>query len=179
MTDQPATSRRAGNRGTDLSDAQLLAMGEIAHWAARAERTLGLVVANLVNKGAESAEIVINGMTLANLLDLGTRLVALRPMDDAIREIYTSMSGPFKTAMETRNHVLHSRWTRPRPHGPAKATLTRAKGAREREFTVDKIEGVADTLANIDGGFFILYLMLHNAAEWASLDLTRPGRDTE
>ena len=65
-------------RKTDLSDEQLLAMGEIAYWAARVERTLGLVVAGLVNKDYEAGQLVTNGMAFHNLLVLGTRLVSLR-----------------------------------------------------------------------------------------------------
>lgn len=165
---------RERNRGTDLSDDQLVAMGEIAYWAARAERTLGLVVATLIHKGSESGQIVTNGQPFASLLTLGARLVALRPEEDQIREVYTGMSSRLKAAMETRNHVLHSHWTRPRPHGPAAATLTRARGPVEREFTVEELERVADNLASLDGGFFLLNLMLHDVAEWSSLDLSRP-----
>lgn len=165
---------RERNCGTDLSDDQLVAMGEISYWKARAERTMGLVVAILIHKGSESGQIVTIGLPFASLLTLGDRLIALRPKEDQIREVYTGMSSRLKAAMETRNHVLHSRWTRPRPHGPAAATLTRARGPIEREFTLEELEKVADNLASLNAGFFLLSLMLHDAAERSSLDLSRP-----
>ena len=153
-------------RKTDLSDEQLLAMGEIAYWAARVERTLGLVVAGLVNKDSEAGQLVTNGMAFQNLLVLGTRLVSLRAPEDRARVLYTKLAGPLKTAMEERHHVLHSSWTRPRPHGPVSATLTRAKGSVEREFTIEEIESVANDLAALDDRLFLLHLGVNDIVEW-------------
>lgn len=160
---------RRRDRGTELSDDQLVAMGEVTVWAARAERTLALVVSALVNDNSEAGTIVTNGMQFGQLLDLGTRLIDLRPVDDQARELFTRFAQPLKTAMQNRNHLIHSEWTAPR-QGPPLATLTRSRGKTEKEFPLEAIERVANDLALLSNRLYVLHLVVIGLAdydEWA------------
>jgi len=175
MIDERPHRRR--DRGTDISDNHLLAIGEVTVWAARAERTLALVVSALVNANSEAGMIVTNGMGFARLLELGTQLVNLRPVDGQVRDLFVRFSGPLRIAMESRNHLMHSEWTMPR-QGPPIAALTRTRGRTEKEFPVEAIERVANDLALMSNRLFVLYLVIAQAMdyeEWAPPDFTREG----
>lgn len=175
MIDERPHRRR--DRGTDIGDNHLVAIGEVAVWAARAERTLALVVSALVDAKSEAGMIVTNGMPFARLLELGTQLVSLRPVDDQVRNLFIRFSGPLRLAMGSRNHLMHSEWTMPR-QGPPLATLTRARGKTEKEFPVETIERVANDLALMSNRLFVLYLVITQAVdyeEWAPPVFTDDG----
>lgn len=168
---------RRRDRGTDLSDGQLIATGEVAFWATRAERTLGLVVSALVNERSEAGAIVTNGMPFGRLLDLGTQLVALRPVNDQVRDLFTRFSGPLKAAMESRNHLMHGEWTTPR-EGPPVATRTQGKRTSEREFPLEAIESVATDLALMSNRLYVLWFVIIKMTdyeEWAPPDFSDNG----
>lgn len=163
--DEDHARQRARLRGTGLSDGQLIAMGEVAYWAARAERSLSLVVATLVSKESGAGTVVTNGLAFGRLVELGVQLVRLRPAADEARDRFMSLVEPLKRAMDSRNHLLHSEWTRPR-EGLVSATLTRAKGPVERQYSLETIEDVASSLALLSNQLFLLYLVVEDAVGW-------------
>ena len=144
-------------RDTDLSEAQLIAMGEVSVWAARLERMLALVVANLTSKRSDAAVLVTNGLPFARLCDLGRQLSALRPDAHEIRREFERLDRLRRSAMERRNEVLHSDWS-PREGGRALATFTRSRRTTRREFSVEEVQGVANDLAVLAGDLLWLYV---------------------
>ncbi|OUD88728.1 hypothetical protein CMMCAS03_12265 [Clavibacter michiganensis subsp. michiganensis] len=70
--------------------------------------------------------------------------------------------------MDSRNHLLHSEWTKPK-QGPASATLTRGKGKVEREFSVEAIRDVADELLLYADRLFILFLVIEGHFDYTEL----------
>lgn len=138
-------------------------MGEVAYWSARVERTLAFVVMALISDDdGETDEIgivVTRGLAFNHLVELGLRLVELPRYDGEIRDTFTRLSSASKAAMASRNHLLHGAWTRPQ-QGPAKASLTRAKGTVDRTFNVEQVQDVAFDLAVLADRLFVLFLMV-------------------
>ena len=92
-------------RDTDLGDQQLIAMGEVAVWAARVERTLALVVASLIGGTPDTGALVTNGLPFNRLLELGSQLATRRPEGDTVRKNIERLGAPMRLAMESRNHL--------------------------------------------------------------------------
>jgi len=145
-------------RDTDLGDQQLIAMGEVAVWAARVERTLAIVVASLIGGTPDAGALVTNGLPFNRLLELGSQLATRRPEGDTVRKNIERLGAPMRLAMESRNHLLHGEWV-PWSEGIAKATLTRTRGTKEREFSVRAVEDVANDLTNLANELFWLHLV--------------------
>jgi hypothetical protein len=168
MNEQQPNPGRTLPSLTGLDHEHLIAMGEVAYWAARAERTLALVVTAFISTESEVGVVVTNGMPFTRLLELGSQLAAHRPNDDQARDIYGRLTGPLKGAMDSRNHLLHSEWTKPQ-QGPASATLTRGKGKIEREFSVEAIRDVASELMRLADRMFILFLVIEGHVDYTEL----------
>jgi hypothetical protein len=151
---------------TGLDASHLVAMGQVAYWAARAERTLALVVISLISTQSETGVTVTNGMSFGSLLDLGKRLSEERPNDDQARAVYRTLAPRLRSAMEQRNHLLHGEWTRPRSGLPASVRLTRASGRKERDYSVDQIEDVAYDLADVTHRLFLLVLVIDGNVDY-------------
>ena len=162
MTARPSPEARAQITGLDRE--QLVAMGEVAYWEARVERTLSLVVTALISTDDEKGVAVTRGLGFGRLLDLGAQLVDLRPKDDEARDTYTRLSGELRRVMESRNRLMHGDWTRPR-QGPASASSPRAKRTEDGTFTVDQVEDVAIDLAVLSNGLFILFLVIEGRVD--------------
>jgi hypothetical protein len=168
MTKRPSPEHRAQARSTGLDQEHLVAMGEVAYWSARVERTLTLVVTALVGDDSESNEVgivVTRGLAFGRLVELGAQLVELSRFDGQVRDMFTRLSSDLKTAMQSRHHLLHGDWTTPR-RGPATATLTRAKGTVHRAFTVEQVQDVAFDLAVLANRLFILFLLVEGRIDY-------------
>lgn len=166
-TEHTSADHRRHVRMTGLDPAHLIAMGEVAYWAARAERTLALVVTTLISTQSETGVIVTNGMGFTPLLNLGRRLAEQRPSNDRARSIFGTLIPRVQAAMEQRNHLLHGEWTRPtHPDAPASVRFTRTNGQKERLYSVDQIESVAYELALVTHRLFILVLVIDSGVDY-------------
>lgn len=169
MTERPSAEHRAGVRATGLDRDHLVAMGEVAYWSARAERTLAIVVTALVSIDDEMTSeigiVLTRGLSSTSLIDLGAKLVKLHRFEGQVREMFTRLSSELKTAMESRHHLLHGDWTTPR-EGPATASRIRAKGTVSRAFTVEQVEDVAFDLAVLSNQLFLLFLIVEQTIEY-------------
>lgn len=169
MTERPSPEHRAQVRSTGLDQEHLVAMGEVAYWAAQVELTLTFVVMALVSdddmETNEIGIVVTRGLSFHRLLELGGQLVQLGRYKGQVRELFTSLSGDLRAGMEDRNHLLHGNWTRPQ-HGPASASLSRTKGTVDRSFTVEQIEDVAFELAVLADRLFILFFVIEGQVEY-------------
>ncbi|MBB1198663.1 hypothetical protein [Curtobacterium flaccumfaciens] len=169
MTKRPSPEHKAKVRHTGLDEEHLVAMGEVAYWSARLERTLAFVVMALVSDDdGETNEIGIvatRGLPFARLLELGGHLVELRRFDGQVRDLFKRLSAEAKTAMESRNHLLHGDWTTPQ-QGPATASLTRTKRTIDREFTVEQVQDVAFDLAVLANRLFVLFLVVEGCIDY-------------
>lgn len=154
-------------RMTGLDPRHLIAMGEVAYWAARAERTLALVVTTLISTQSETGVTVTNGMSFGALLNLGRRLAEQRPNEVRARAVFDTLAPRVQAAMEQRNHLLHGEWTRPaHPDDPASVRLTRTNGQKERHYSVEQIENVAYDLARVTHRLFILVLVIDSGVDY-------------
>jgi hypothetical protein len=181
MSDTPLTPDQEWVVRTWLDDEHLVALGEVAYWSARAERTLALVVSTLISRDSESGVIATNGLGFNTLADLGTRLVAQRVEGDQVRVIYKRLASALKKAMETRNHLLHGEWTRPAEYfpnkqrggppwaGPTSVVRTRSSGPSERTFTVHAVRHVAHDLALVTTRLFALFMVIESGKESPAL----------
>jgi len=169
MTKRPSPEHKAEARRTGLDEEHLVAMGEVAYWSARVERTLTFVVMALVSvDDVETNEIGIvatRGLSFSRLVELGGQLVELHRFEGQVRELFKRLSGEVKTAMESRNHLLHGDWTKPR-QGPATASLTRTKGTIDRVFTVEQVQDVAFDLAVLANRLFVLFLVIEGRVDY-------------
>lgn len=162
---------------TGIDTEHLVAMGEVAVWAARAERTLALVVTALITTEAATGVTVTNGMSYSALSDLGERLVKQRPEDDQPRAMYLNLLPRMKEAMAHRNHLLHGEWNQ-LDEGPASVTLTRIRGSTERTYSVDQVEQVTYELASVAKRLFLLMLIIDGALEYDWFPSDAGGGDT-
>lgn len=166
-TEHTPEDHRRHVRMTGLDSDHLIAMGEVAYWAARAERTLALVVTTFISTQSETGVTVTNGMSFGALLSLGRRLAEQRPNDERARAIFGTLAPRVQEAMEQRNHLLHGEWTRPtHPDAPASVRLTRANGQKERLYSVEQIESVAYELAIVTHRLFILVLVIDSGVDY-------------
>jgi len=169
MSRHASPEHKAKVRRTGLDEEHLVAMGEVAYWSARLERTLTFVVMALVSDDdAETNQIgnvVTRGLSFSRLLDLGRQLVELQRFEGQVRELFKRLSSEAKTAMESRNHLLHGDWTTPR-RGPATASLTRTKTTIDRVFTVEQVQDVAFDLAVLANRLFVLYLVVEGRIDY-------------
>lgn len=169
MTEQPSAEHRADVRATGLDRDRLVAMGEVAYWSARTERTLALVVTALVSDDDDETDeignVVTRGMPFTGLLDLGAKLVKLHRFEGQVRDMFTALSLDLKMAMENRNHLLHGDWTKP-GQGPATATRVTARKTVDRTFTVEQVEDVAYVLAVLANQLFILFLVVQQMIDY-------------
>jgi len=182
MTERTRAEQRADVRATGLDRDHLVAMGEVAYWSARTERTLALVVAGLVSHDDDETDdiglVVTRGMSITALLDLGAKLVKLQRFEGQVRDLFTALSLDLKVAMENRNHLLHGDWTTP-GHGPARATRVTSKKTIDRTFTVEQVEDVAYVLAGLANQLFMLFLVVQQMIdyeEWTQPE-THPAED--
>lgn len=169
MTTRPSPTHRAQARHTGLDQAHLIAMGEVAYWSARVERTLMLVVGALVSgddaETNEAGNVVTRGLPFGRLLELGTQLTALSRYDGQVRDLFTQLSAELRTAMENRNHLLHGDWTTPR-RGAAVASLARTKRTVDKAFTVEQVQDVGFDLAVLANRLFVLFLVIEGRIEY-------------
>ena len=173
MTERPSPDHKAQARRTGLDQAHLIAMGEVAYWSARVERTLTLVVSALVSGDDahtnETGNVVTRGLPFARLLELGTQLTTLSRYDGQVRDLFGRLSTELRTAMDSRNHLLHGDWTTPR-QGPATASLARSKRTVDRAFTVEQVQDVAFDLAVLANRLFVLFLVIEGRVEYEDAD---------
>jgi hypothetical protein len=169
MTERPSAEHRADVRATGLDRDHLVAMGEVAYWSARTERTLALVVSALVSHDDDETDeignVVTRGMPFMGLLELGTKLVKLHRFAGQVRSMFTALSLDLKVAMENRNHLLHGDWTTP-GQGPATATRVTARKTVDRTFTVEQVEDVGYALAGLANQLFILFLVVQQMIDY-------------
>ena len=169
MTERPSAEHRADVRATGLDRDHLVAMGEVAYWSARTERTLALVVTALVSHDDDETDeighVVTRGVPFTGLLDLGAKLIKLRRFEGQVRDMFTGLSSECRAAMESRNHLLHGDWTKPGP-GPAVASRVTTKRTVDRPFTVEQIEDVAFDLAVLSNRLFMLFLVAQKMIDY-------------
>ncbi|MCJ0700228.1 hypothetical protein FRIG_03610 [Frigoribacterium faeni] len=171
MNKQPSAEHRADVRATGLDRDHLVAMGEVAYWSARVERTLSLVVMALVSDDDDETDeigsVVTRGLSFTGLLELGAKLVKLQRFEGQVRDMFTRLASELKAAMESRNHLLHGDWTKPGPGpGPATASRVTARRTVDRTFTVEQVEDVAFELAVLSNQLFMLYLVVQEMIDY-------------
>jgi len=150
---------------TGIDTEHLVAMGEVAVWAARVERTLAMVITALISTEAATGATMTNGMGYSALSDLGKRLVDQRPENDHPRAICLNLLPRMKEAMAHRNHLLHGHWNQ-LGEGPVSVTLTRMGGSKERTCSVEQVEQVAYELASVAKRLFLLVLIIDDVLEY-------------
>lgn len=169
MIERPSPEHRARVRATSLDREHLIAMGEVAYWSARLERTLAFTVMALVSdddrETNEIGIVVTRGASFSGLLELGAKLVKLHRFEGQVRDMFTRLSADSRVAMESRNHLLHGAWTTP-GKGPASASRVRAKGTVDRTLTVAQVEDVAYDLAVLAEQLFMLFLVIEGAVDY-------------
>jgi hypothetical protein len=172
-----ADEHRREVTATGIDTEHLVAMGEVAVWAARVERTLAMVVTALISTEAATGATVTNGMGYSTLSDLGKRLVDQRPENDQPRAMYLNLLPRMKEAMAHRNHLLHGEWNQ-LDEGPASVTLTRMGGSKERTYSVEQVEQVAYELASVAKRLFLLVLIIDDVLEYDWFPSSNGAGDT-
>jgi len=152
---------------TGLSDAHLIALGEVAYWASRTEALLAQVIAAFLRPDDDLGNAVTDGMTLRNLIELGRKLVRSLEPSSQPRQLFESVAGPAPNAMEDRNHLLHGYWTGG-GREPAVFTLVRYSGEKARTFTDQEVRLVAGALSDTSDRLFVLWLVLTGTSDYTT-----------
>ena len=93
---------------TGMTDEQLIALGELAYWSGQAEAGVRYMLELLITGPA--AEVIGNGRSFSEMLDLTQRLLPTR-VDLAGIAVYIEEDvARLRAAMDVRNVMLHGYW---------------------------------------------------------------------
>jgi hypothetical protein len=93
---------------TGMSDAQLIALGELAYWSGQAESGVRQLMELLIHGPA--GEVIASGRPFNEMLELTERLLPSRPEFEPIAADIKADIARLRKAMDVRNVFLHGFW---------------------------------------------------------------------
>ena len=150
---------------TGLNREHLLALGEVAFWAAKVERTMAEMAVSLLTPETSGGYAVVETMQFAQIDQLIVRL--LKQRQSAFGTEYAETIKAVREAMKARNSLLHGYWDGKFNGGtPLLDSIKNGIDRKPRAVPLSEVQGAANELLIAHDQLFVLWLrvmpsMLH------------------